>query len=78
MTHRWEPQGLLARVVGFALGMLILVVAFVFSLVIFSIVLTATLLAIGYAWWRIRSNRVRTGRVIDVEGGREIRPRDPR
>jgi hypothetical protein len=76
-TYRWRTNNFLGSVVGFVLGGVILLVALAFSLVIFAIVLTVALLALGYAWWRIRSVRVKGGRVIDGESSHEITPRDP-
>jgi hypothetical protein len=69
-------MGLLARVVALALGAIVLVVAFVFSLVIFAIALAAGLLALGYVWWRTRSMPTPSGgRVIEGESRREPDPR---
>jgi hypothetical protein len=77
MRHRWRLDELVGRVLAVALGILILAVTLVFSLVVFSILLVVALLALGYAWWRVRSMRAHEGRVVDVERSREIRPRDP-
>jgi hypothetical protein len=77
MTNRWSARELVMRAAAIALGAVVLAVAFVFSLVIFSIALAAGLLALGYAWWRTRSVRERGGRVIEGESRREITPRDP-
>jgi 4-hydroxybenzoate polyprenyltransferase len=70
-------QPLFARILGFILGAAILAVAFVFSLVIFSILLAVGLLALAYAWWRTRRLRASAGRVIEGESRRELTPRDP-
>jgi hypothetical protein len=75
MTTRWSPGELLMRVVAIALGAVVLAVAFVFSLVIFSIALAAGLLVLGYVWWKTRSAPRRGGRVIEGESRREIDPR---
>jgi len=74
--YTWHPHNFLVRMMAFALGIVLLVAVFVFSLVIFSIVLTAALIALGYVWWRMRSMRAQPGRVIDAESRREIIPRD--
>jgi hypothetical protein len=78
MTRRWRLGELLARGLVTALAIVILVIALAFSLVIFAIVLAVASIALGYAWWRVRSMRSRGGRIIDAERGREVRPRDPR
>jgi len=75
MANRWSARELFTRVVAVALGAVILAVAFVFSLVIFSIALAAGLLVLGYAWWKTRSSRGRGGQVIEGESRREITPR---
>jgi uncharacterized membrane protein len=77
MTNRWSLRELVLRLAAIALGAVVLAVAFVFSLVIFSIALAVGLLAFGYAWWRTRSVRERGGRVIEGESRRELTPRDP-
>jgi hypothetical protein len=77
MTDRWSPRELAVRVAATALGLIVLAVAFVFSLIVFSIALAAGLLVLGYAWWRTRSARPPGGRVIEGESRREITPRDP-
>ena len=77
MANRWSAGELLTRVVAVALGAVILAVAFVFSIVVFSIALAAGLLVLGYVWWKTRSAPRRGGRVIEGESRREITPRDP-
>jgi hypothetical protein len=63
------------RVAAVALGAVVLAVAFVFSLIIFSIALAAGLLALGYVWWKTRGVRPSGGRVIEGESRRESTPR---
>ncbi|MGH8698485.1 MAG: hypothetical protein ACREVS_18515 [Burkholderiales bacterium] len=79
MANRWSARELAARVVAVALGAVILAVAFVFSLVIFSIALAAGLVVLGYVWWKTRSvprSAPRSGgRVIEGESRRESGPR---
>jgi len=75
MANRWSARELATRVVAVALGAVILAVAFVFSLVIFSIALAAGLVVLGYAWWKTRSAPRPGGRVIEGESRREITPR---
>ncbi len=75
MTNRGSLGGLLMRVVAVALGAVILAVAFVFSLVIFSIALAAGLVLLGYVWWKTRSAPRSGGRVIEGESRRESTPR---
>jgi hypothetical protein len=66
MTYRSYRHSL-GRLLAVALGLLILAVTLVFSLVIFSILLAAALLLLGYAWWRIRSSPIQKHRTIDAE-----------
>jgi hypothetical protein len=75
MANRGSAGELLMRVVAVALGAVVLAVAFVFSLVIFSIALAAGLLALGYVWWKTRSAPRSGGRVIEGESRRESTPR---
>jgi hypothetical protein len=52
-------------VLAFVIGVLILIAAFFISLVIFSILLTATLFLIAYAWWESRRRQPRNGHTLD-------------
>ena len=73
MTYR-SYRDSLGRLLAVALGLLILAVTLVFSLVIFSILLAAALLLLGYAWWRIRSSPIQKHRTIDAESHRNAFP----
>ena len=75
MANRRSARELVTRVVAVALGAVVLAVAFVFSLIIFSIALAAGLLALGYVWWKTRSAPPAGGRVIEGESRREDSPR---
>ncbi len=75
MASRGSLGELLVRVVAVALGAVILAVAFVFSLVIFSVALAAGLVVLGYVWWKTRSVPRPGGRVIEGESRRESTPR---
>ncbi len=75
MTNRWSARSLATRVVAVALGAVILAVAFVFSLVIFSVALAAGLVILGYVWWKTRSVPRAGGRVIEGQSRRESAPR---
>jgi uncharacterized membrane protein YdbT with pleckstrin-like domain len=75
MANRWSARELATRVVAVALGAVVLAVAFVFSLVIFSIALAAGLVLLGYVWWKTRSAPRSGGRVIEGESRRESTPR---
>jgi hypothetical protein len=75
MANRWSARELATRVVAVALGAVVLAVAFVFSLVIFSIALAAGLVVLGYVWWKTRSAPRAGGRVIEGESRRESTPR---
>lgn len=55
VAYRMRPLTPFGRVLGFVLGVLLLIVAFFVSLVIFIILLTAVLFLIVYAWWVSRS-----------------------
>ncbi len=50
-------SGLLSRIVGAALGAVVLVVSLLFSAVVFSFLLAAAVLIGGYFWWRTRDVR---------------------
>jgi len=51
------PRGFLGKVLSFALGAVLLVGAFVFSLVLFAVLLCVGLIAGIYLWWRTRGLR---------------------
>jgi Ca2+/Na+ antiporter len=74
VQYRSSVGELVTRVVAVALGAVILAVAFVFSLVVFSIALAAGLVALGYVWWKTRSAPRAGGRVIEGEARRESPP----
>ena len=48
---------LLGRALAFATGAALLVVAFMFSLVVFAVLLTAGLVFVAYLWWKTRELR---------------------
>ena len=52
-----RPKGILARVFGFAVGAVVLVGAFVFSLAVFAVLLGVGVIAAGYLWWQTRALR---------------------
>ena len=74
-----QPPGLIAKVLTFAVSVVVLVVAFMFSVVALAIVSVVVLMAVAYLWWKTRDLRRRLrenppgGRVID---GDTIRDRD--
>ncbi len=74
-----QPPGLFAKVLTFAVSVVVLVVAFMFSVVALAIVSVVVLMAVAYLWWKTRDLRRRLrenppgGRVID---GDTIRDRD--
>jgi predicted lipid-binding transport protein (Tim44 family) len=45
------------RVLGFALGVVVLVASLIFSVVVFAILLGVAVLVGGYLWWRTRDLR---------------------
>lgn len=65
--------GLLEKLVAFVVGTILLVVGFMFSMVLFAIIVVAGLLAWAYLWWKTRELRRAMrenppgGRVIDGE-----------
>ena len=61
-----QPKGILARVFGFAVGALVLVGAFVFSLVVFAELLGVGVIAGGYLWWKTRPLRRQLGESVDA------------
>ena len=60
----------------------VLVVAFMFSILVFAAVATVALVAAGYLWWKTRALRRQLrerppgGRIIDGEVIREADPQD--
>ncbi|HEY6281068.1 MAG TPA: hypothetical protein VIW72_04655 [Burkholderiales bacterium] len=68
-----NAPSLLAKVLTFASAAVLLVVAFMFSLLVFAILVTGGLLAWGYLWWKTRELRRQMreqppgGRVIEGE-----------
>jgi hypothetical protein len=76
-SHRSEA-GLLGKVLTIAAGAILLIAAFMFSLLVFGALLIAGLLAWGYLWWKTRDLRTQLkrqragGRVIEGEAVREV------
>ena len=74
-----QPPGLLGKVAGVIVGAIVLVIAFMFSVVALAVVSVIVLIIIGYLWWKTRDLRRQMrehppgGRVID---GDTIRDRD--
>ncbi len=72
--------GLVARVLTFAAGGVLLAVALMFSLVLLAFVIAAGLVGFGYLWWRTRGLRRHLreqppgGHVIDGMATREAAP----
>lgn len=68
-----NASGLLGKVLTFASAAVLLVVAFMFSLLVFAILATGGLLVWGYLWWKTRDLRRQMrerppgGRVIEGE-----------
>lgn len=52
-----EKPSLLSRLLGLVFGVAFLALAFVFSLVIFIVLLGVGLIALGYFWWKTRALR---------------------
>lgn len=64
VAYRMRPLTPFGRVLAFVLGVVLFVAAFLVSLVIFSMLLTAVLLLIVYAWLVSRSVRRKNKDVI--------------
>lgn len=56
-NFRLHATGWVGRVLTFAAGAVLLVAAFMVSLLVFAVVLTVGLLAWGYLWWKTRELR---------------------
>jgi hypothetical protein len=79
---RAHPPRLLGRLLAFASGAVLLVVAFMASLLLFAILLTGGFLVGGYLWWKTRDLRRRMreqaraqrsgGRVVEGEVIRDL------
>ncbi len=74
-----EPPSLLGRAVAAIIGAIVLVVAFMFSIVALAVVSVVIVIVVGYLWWKTRDLRRHLrenppgGRVID---GHSVRDRD--
>lgn len=72
-----RQPGLLARVATAIIGAVVLVVAFMFSVVALAVVSVILVIALGYVWWKTRDLRRRLrenppgGRVIDGDAIRD-------
>jgi len=79
---RANAPGLPVKVLTFVSAAVLLVVAFMFSLVVFAILMTVGLLSWGYLWWKTRELRRQMyeqppgGRVIEGEVIRDDESRD--
>ncbi len=75
-------SGLPGKVLTFASAAVLLVVAFMFSLLVFAILATGGLLVWGYLWWKTRELRRQMrerppgGRVIEGEATRDVGSHD--
>jgi len=75
--YQAQPPGLLAKALTLALGGVVLVVAFMFSVVALAIVSVVVLIGVAYLWWKTRDLRRRLrenppgGRVIDGDAMRD-------
>ena len=52
-----QQPTVLGRILGFAIGTTVLILAFVFSLVVFAVLLVLALIAIGFLLWKTRALR---------------------
>ena len=76
---RYEVRrmGVLGRILTFALSAVLLVVAFMFSVVALAVVSVVVMVVIAYLWWKTRELRRRMrenppgGRVIDGDASKD-------
>lgn len=79
---RAQQPGLLGRLLTIAAGAVLMVAAFMFSLLVFAVALAGGLLVGGYLWWKTRELRRQMreqppeGRVIEGEAIRDDGPGD--
>jgi len=79
---RAPAPGLLGRILATVVSAALLVVAFMFSILVFAAVTAVALVAGGYLWWKTRALRQQLrerppgGRIIDGEVIRETDPQD--
>jgi hypothetical protein len=79
---RIHASDLLGKVLTFAAGAVLLVVAFMFSVMVFAVLVAVGLLGVGYLWWKTRDLRRQMrerppgGRVIEGEVIRDTASRD--
>src|SRR5260221_4201521 len=80
---RAPASGLLGRILTTVVSAAVLVVAFMFSILVFAAVTAVALVARGYLWWKTRAlrqplrERTPRGRIIDGEGIPQAEPHDP-
>jgi hypothetical protein len=80
---RAPAPGLLGRILTTVVSAAVLVVAFMFSILVFAAVTAVALVAGGYLWWKTRALRQQLrerppgGRIIDGEVIREADPQHP-
>lgn len=72
-----NPPGLLQRVAGAAVGILLFVAAMVFASVILAVIAVLALAAWAWIWWRTR-NLPNRRRGVVVEGEYRVEPEQPR
>lgn len=72
-----NPPGLLQRVAGAALGIVLFVAAAVFASVILAIAAAFALLAWTWFWWRKRNLPRRRGDGVVIEGEYRVEPEQP-
>jgi len=73
-----SPPGLLQRVAGAALGIVLFVAAFVFASVILAVAAAVALLAWAWLWWRTRNLPKRGRGGVVIEGEYRVEPEQPR
>ena len=69
--------GLLQRVAGAALGIILFVAAAVFASVFLAIAAAAALVLWIWLWWRTRNSRKRAGGGVVIEGEYRVEPERP-
>lgn len=72
-----SPPGLLQRVAGAALGVVLFVAAALFASVILAIAAVIALLVWAWLWWRTRKLPATAGTGVVIEGEYRVEPERP-
>ena len=72
-----KPAGLVQRVVGAALGIVLFIAAVVFASVLLAIAAALALVVWVWLWWRSRNLPGRAGDGVVIEGEYRVEPERP-